>query len=434
MTSAHTPTESSPLLGPSEPPVDPEAAAQALPPTQSDEEPTTSRPEPHRVHWVDNLRTFLTVSLIFHHAVLETAYARRSSSEPEILLLSLYTALHKSLLWTLFFFTSGYSASLAVNQTLTNSSRGAAWAFFQSRTLKVVLPALLYGMLGRALLFLFLTFGWEDIFGSYKSFLSFVRLSGPVPFVAMLFAFDCSYLFVRWIRRHPDLSHWSSFPNTSPSQTLAVAFLVFILSTFLGCIWTYQPLYPILIFWPYDVPYPGAPTSFLIAYITGVNLLPIQRYIASISTLGSIRKHIGVAFLLSLTCAGLSLGLAQHLWPPLSDFIRLNRSGGLRQDPFFKQGGLNAHTVFFTLWMALVFFVVQPLSVGIFTRYGKRNFGIMTRHTYGMTYVNAIPILIASYYIRASVHSLILEAFAVGFVGTLASWLATTVTCLIDWL
>ena len=126
-----------------------------------------------RVHFLDNLRSVLTVLLIFHHAAIFSArdsmgappYYRGSNMLP----LALFITTNKSFLYQTFFFVSGYSIRLG----LTAKSDSA---FFVSRTLKTGLPALIWLLFGRKLavhllleIFGVRAFGRFILFGSDQS-------------------------------------------------------------------------------------------------------------------------------------------------------------------------------------------------------------------------------------------------------------------------
>ncbi|KAF8888179.1 hypothetical protein CPB84DRAFT_1964272 [Gymnopilus junonius] len=419
MTSA--PTETSPLLGAPGPSHSPTA-----PSNPPDTEPITTNPEHRRVHWVDNLRAVLTILLILHHAALETgrAISPRDYSKVEIIPLSLFVAVNKSTLFNLFFFVSGHSASLVLK------SNQSDYAFFQSRTLKVGLPALIYGMIGQVMLYFSLVFSWEDIFGSYKALWGFTRLAGPVAYVTILISFDYTYLLIRFIRRCPGSgSSGGSYRRgiynkiskilSFPIAIGALVFVVFLILTFFDCLGVPLSLYPMSIVIPYDIPGPGAPLSFLFAYLTGVHFLTVKSYI---NDAGFTVNRGYIAFTISLAASFLALGIAQDLSPPLWEFINVGRL--FNQTPFFVKGGFNPHTIFFAFWTAFMFFIVTILLVYIFAEapWLDRDLGFWTRHTYPQTYINMIPILIAIFYLRG-LHNLVLKWLLVGTAGVISSWL-----------
>ncbi|KDR70720.1 hypothetical protein GALMADRAFT_254753 [Galerina marginata CBS 339.88] len=407
------PNETTPLLGPTQ-----------VPESSSLPVPATAVPTPHRVHFLDNLRATLTILLILHHSALETVYKRNYSDQytkSQLLPFSLFTAINKSYLWSLFFFTSGYSTSLSL------LSKSSDRHFLKSRTLKIGLPALVYAYGGHLILFLYLAFGWEDIFGSYKAGWAFIRLSGPIDYVAILLVLDYIHLCVRWTRRRwPErfaiISNSRIFNLLRPTSrlrfyTLVTSFMtILVVFTFLSCIGIHLPPNVIFFAFPYDHPGVDVPLSGVIAYLTGVHFSSIRRYL-------TIKPSLAYATLfLSTFVAYLSMAVVQSISPPLWRFIELPTL--FSSIYFFIDGGFNPHTIFFTFWNALVFLTIPISLISIFAQapWATRDWGFWTRHTYTQTYINMIFILIAIHRFQ-SIHNLFIRTVLVGIFGVIGSWL-----------
>src|SRR6266545_6100860 len=97
---------------------------------------------PTRKDYVDNLRCTLTILLVLHHAVFETAITTEHSTA-----VAMFITMQKTFLWSLFFFVSGYSTSLS------QASRATTLRNYVTKGIKVTLPALAYAVIGQWALF-----------------------------------------------------------------------------------------------------------------------------------------------------------------------------------------------------------------------------------------------------------------------------------------
>ncbi|KAF8957198.1 hypothetical protein BDZ97DRAFT_1847726 [Flammula alnicola] len=369
-------------------------------------------PHRERVHYLDNLRAVLTVLLIFHHAAME-AVSSRVHSKWESLPLALFITIDSSLLWGLFFFVSGYSAYLSLSSKSDSK-------FLISRTMKLGLPAVLYILVGRRLLLRSLdACGWEHVFGDYHSVESKARMTGPVAYVFFLLAFDYAYLAAHWIgRRYADLTaRIQPMPKTYP--VLAgisfefVLFLTFARALGLGVISTF-----FYNFFPYDFPGLGAPATFIVAYVAGV-YYPLYEKHLLLSFPAAMITLVGSELL-----AYFSLGIAQHLWPALWDFIKPIPHAVVDTPRFaFVDGGFNLHTLFFTFWSTLVFYALSISLVSVFakSRVLSRDWGLLTKHTYFQTYIHMIPILVMLHLLPSGQNPIVKTVLA-GVFGVIDSW------------
>lgn len=374
--------------------------------------PVTALSSLTRVHFLDNLRTTLTIILIFHHAVLETTTERWIDSKATLLPLSLFTKVNTVALWVSFFFVSGYSTSLSLDSK-------SDLDHFKSRTLKTGLPALIYGTIGQVFLFLFLAFGWEAIFGSYKAAWAFMRLSGPIPYVVLLMLFEYAYLFIRWSARR--LSYTTPIEPIGRRNFIIILItssILLIAFTYLECI---KQGIPIQIIWyfmmiGYEVPTPDAPVAYIIAYTAGIYFISVRKY-----AMLSSSKQAWTAFSVALFTAYLTMGIAQDLFPPLWESVRIRMP--FESHEIFWMGGFNWHTAFFILWDAVIVYTIPIFLVAGFahTSWTKKEWGIWARKTYFQTYIHMIPILMAIYHLQ-DVQNRILKSMLVGLLGVLGSW------------
>ncbi|KAF9525790.1 hypothetical protein CPB83DRAFT_858891 [Crepidotus variabilis] len=348
-----------------------------------------------RIHFLDNLRITLFLLLVAHHAAQEAVRVRGDIGRLQLVLLSLFSAMNKSCLWSTFFLVSGCSTAIALGDhfecTEPADSRSAACnqtsvdednthsPLVRSKTVKQVhpdgsycyhftrhtlFPALRYIIFLQPLL-CFCLRPWNNIFESDRDP---SRLSGPVLYILFLSSTVYTHLIVRFIKKRWSLKTGLSPPVSTnfsrehednfPKQFVACGVVVttlLIIYTFCSCT-THLPvldaLEPLLIFVQYDTITPDAPLSYIFAYTLGVYLPSI----VPVLTVNSYHlprliltkpSYPWLCLAAGLTVSWASMAIAQDLSPPLFEHIRIVQRYG-RQ--LFPSGGFNAHTVFFVIW------------------------------------------------------------------------------------
>lgn len=334
-----------------------------------------------RKDFLDNLRCTLTILLVTHHAIIETAIAG-SRSIPVAIVVTLV----KTFLWSTFFFVSGYSTALS------QGTRSSTFTSFLKKGVKVNLPALLYAAVGQWALFTLLSRNWPYIFGSDDNPTAYARFSGPVPYVILLFLFDSVALLLRQITM-PAWLH----PNIAPKSAILVGFITLTLYTFLNTVYivpnTWIP--HIVTYVLYDTPDPSFPLSHILAYTAGWQFRSLKR-----SILSSSSRSAALGLFASTAISSASLYFAQLQWQPIAQFIRLQISTG--PQVVFIDGGLNAHTTFFSFWSSFTFFAISISLISLFFHMDSTStaWGWFGRKTYIQTYLHMVVILVASYHIR----------------------------------
>lgn len=389
----------------------------------------TSERTVQRIHFLDNLRAVLTILLIFHHAAIVASQSSNTIitsiyNKSDFLPLALFIVTNKAFLYGAFFFVSGYSIHLAL---LSKSDS----AFFVSRSVKTGLPALLYLVLGRKLLIKFLRIiGGKVIFDDLRFNLDANRLEGPGSYVFALLLFDYTYLFGRWAGRK-----WSSASfgrlesRIKDSRGWIYAILVlsfaFVTSLTLGNCFHLR-IIPFIVrrHYPFEFPGYGAPITYIVAYVAGINFPLVDRYILISRPAAAVGLLVG-----SESAAYLSLGIAQDRWEQLWQFIRATRDteGGR----WFVDPGFNGYTTFFTLWNPSVFYFLSIALISTFanTPFTNKDWGVWTRHTYIQTYIHMIPVLVTSYILtgHTGVQHPIVKTVLSGIDGVAGSWAVSLV-------
>ena len=354
-----------------------------------------------RKDFLDNLRCTLTILLVTHHAIIETAV----TSSPSIPV-AIFVTLVKSFLWSMFFFVSGYSTALSLGSRTT----------FLKKGLKVNLPALLYAVVGQWAFFTLLSRNWPYIFGKGDNPKAYAKLSGPVPYIILLLLFDSIALLLRK----------STIParmilNISPKSVVFLGFVTLSSYTFLNAAFIVpnariQGFSSYLV---YDTPDPSFPISHILAYIAGWQFRILKRSILSSSSRGAT-----LGLFISLTLSSGSLYFAQMQWPPIARLLHLQISN--EPQAIFVDGGINLHTLFFSLWASFSLFASPISLISLFSHMDSTStsWGWLGKKTYVQTYLHMVPILVAEYHLR-KVRNEFVKYGLVELVALSGTWLSS---------
>ena len=381
----------------------------------------------NRIHYLDNLRSILIISLILHHAVLETTQATAKvdlhswNSVP----LALFIQVNKSFLWTLFFLVAGFSSHLGFEK------RALDHRFILSRILNLGLPAALWLGGGQfAVVSLLEYYGLHSVFPLGWTHDVQARLAGPVPFICVLLVFDIVHFAWRISQNYlRSIPHWWLVRRIATSKPAIYLFtgasiVFYTIIAFFSIFWV-RKTYPAV----YDIfQVPSQPIGFVIAYIAGINFRIIKKVI-------KVEHHIA-ALVGTQATAYVSLGIAQHFSPLLWENIRLGDCSEPRR--VFVDPGFNFHTMFYVVWSTCVLFVLPITMMSAFSKnvVTKKNWGDWTRLTYVQTYFHMIPVLIGVHYIgRGGVFGDgIIKSLTVGVIGVLSSWMVAHIPSGLRWL
>jgi glucan biosynthesis protein C len=184
-----------------------------------------------RTYALDNLRTFLTVLVIVHHAALPYgglgSFGYRSPHHPQgsSILLTILCVLNQTFFMALFFLLSGYFSSIAAKKR----SRGT---FLFEKWKRLGVPTLIYSVFGRGIFKAILAWrvngtGWEGVKSEFVAGMKSTRgAAGPTWYTALLLVFDVLYTIgvpqhfasVLTKERQPPITNGQSTP-TAPAPT-----------------------------------------------------------------------------------------------------------------------------------------------------------------------------------------------------------------------
>lgn len=190
-----------------------------------------------RLFYIDNLRVFLIILVIFFHAALTYGlavgwyYYEYNSDTITLLILTFFVSVNQAFFMALLFAISGYFIPKSYNR------RGFV-KFLRDKFIKLVIPFILYVLFVIPLIQYQYVLHFENpqiTFPAYYSqtILSFKALgSGPLWFVFVLFIFSVIYAFYRLVMRKRKIIHFigMDFPK---NRTIFMFILFLSIATFL---------------------------------------------------------------------------------------------------------------------------------------------------------------------------------------------------------
>lgn len=171
-----------------------------------------------RIHYIDNLRIFLTMLVVCHHLAMGFGapggwyYVTPALPSPfTIALLSLFVIINQSFFMSLFFFVSAYFTPRSLDKKNTNH-------FLRDRLKRLGIPLTVYFLLlNPTLAYISFRFRGEKQYGYLKFMLQEGHRYfgwGPLWFVFSLLLFTAVYLLIyRWFQHHSSGSCALAYPS-----------------------------------------------------------------------------------------------------------------------------------------------------------------------------------------------------------------------------
>jgi glucan biosynthesis protein C len=169
-------------------------------PTMSQHSPTQLR-----TYAIDNLRTFLTILVVLHHAALAYggtgSFGYRSPYHPpgSSIALTAFNVLNQTFFMALFFLLSGYFSSIAARKRTRVT-------FITEKMKRLGVPTLMYSLFGKGIIRAMVAWrvdgsGWAGIKREFVAGVKSTRgAGGPTWFTALLLVFDVLYTLK--LRKH----------------------------------------------------------------------------------------------------------------------------------------------------------------------------------------------------------------------------------------
>jgi glucans biosynthesis protein C len=289
-----------------------------------DSQPVSTSPNPVRIAYLDNLRTFLTILVVVHHAI--GAYGGISwifmpqgechsyfSCFPS----TVFGVMNESFFMATFFILSGYFSAGALER------KKNVWVFIKDKIWRLLVPLLGYVLIVETLILLSEVpyYGWEkvkEMLGEYFKTLWWKGPPmGPTWFLSTLFVFDTVHALIFVLQRkliarkisptattQPLALQSSSTPSVWSKRRFAITFVLSYTITIpvaflLRTVTLSWPPYRYIVV-PY-IGYLGQLPQYILAYIAGCYLPSFLPHIISISSVRLVWTRLVLSYAVPLT-------------------------------------------------------------------------------------------------------------------------------------
>ncbi|KAJ7502824.1 acyltransferase 3 [Mycena galericulata] len=324
----------------------------------------------NRVHFLDNLRSALTVLVVFHHAALAfggvgawpylSPYHPSESSH----ILVTFVAVNQTYFMGMLFFVSGHFSAIAADHK--------SWkAFCFAKLKRLGIPVVIYTLLIHPLVLILVR--WSEHAPIVPALLAYWGglngARGPVWYIATLLFFDLVYIAFRTC-----LPAFSFLLPNSIGRYRATA--VFCISTVIVTSFFIRMSHPIGRSSPPLGLQLGYAPQYVLAYISGTCLSYIQQYL--------LVSHPTRSLALAYLAAVVSLGAIALLAIPLR--LPVHRSNG----------GANLMAVLYAIWNELGFYFIGTALFSFFhsSPHTTKKWGSTARYSYG-AYLLHPPVVVA---------------------------------------
>jgi hypothetical protein len=375
---------------------------------------STPLPPHPRSHQLDNLRTFLTLLVIYHHTAISyggsgnwgyaSRYHRPLFSPP----LTAFNALNQTFFMGTFFLLSGHFSALAVRK------RTRA-AFLVDKSKRLGVPAVMYAGVGtlteRLIVDFFSKHSSRDLWMTVLEHLaSLSGLGGPLWYCVVLLVFDVVYAALRpgdfaLTGQGKDQGRAELIDPPSQRSVLIVLGLVSLSSFFIRL---YYPCGRQLRWLSLS---PGYLPQYVAAYVIGIAFAPRDP-----STLISAKTRMwllliaATATVTGVACLKYSSSVTEGSYDP--------RNGALEA----ALGGWNLLAVLYALWNESLGMVISSVLTEMFRRFADRRWGDLARYSYAAFLVHKPTVVFWQCVFDGWDASGVVKSVGVGTVGCVASW------------
>jgi glucans biosynthesis protein C len=386
---SHPSNEHQPLLHPQssstntygtrhEPAGTPDGQTSLFPDIES--QPISTSPKPVRITYLDNLRTFLTVLVISHHAI--GAYGGigwifmpqgKCHAFFSCFPTTVFGVMNESFFMATFFILSGYFSAGALKR------KKNVWVFIKDKGWRLLIPLLGYVLIVETLILISEVpyYGWEkvrEMIGEYVRTLWWKGPpAGPTWFISTLFVFDVVHSFI-FILQQELLDRKMS--STTAPQPLALQ------SSLIPSIWSrrrfittfilsYMITIPIAFLlrtvqwsWPpyrYVAPYIGylgQLPQYILAYTAGCYLPSFLPHIISASSARLVWMRLVVSYAIPLV--GLLVMSSEKVY-------------GRNIFLYVQGGGWTAKALVFEIWDEVSFVLLSTALLSLFAFYSPQH-------------------------------------------------------------
>jgi glucans biosynthesis protein C len=347
-----------------------------------DSQPVSTSPNPVRIAYLDNLRTFLTILVVVHHAI--GAYGGISwifmpqgechsyfSCFPS----TVFGVMNESFFMATFFILSGYFSAGALER------KKNVWVFIKDKIWRLLVPLLGYVLIVETLILLSEVpyYGWEkvkEMLGEYFRTLWWKGPPmGPTWFLSTLFVFDVVHALI-FVLQHelitrkissstaspqPLALQTSSTPSVWSKRRFAITFILsymitipiaFLLRTVR---YAWPPLRYIVL--PY-IGFLGQLPQYILAYTAGCYLPSFLPHIISTSSARLVWMRLMCSYMVPLT--GLLVMSSEKVY-------------GRAILYYVQSGGWRVQALVFEIWDEASFVLISTALLSLFAFYSPQN-------------------------------------------------------------
>ncbi|PJN54961.1 hypothetical protein PAEVO_16820 [Paenibacillus sp. GM2FR] len=356
----------------------------------------------NRLFYMDHLRTFLTILVVFHHAA--TTYAVPGSwyffdtlqkPDASFVLMLLFVFINQAFFMGLFFFIAGYFVP-------SSFDRKGPKPFLKDRLMRLGIPLIVYIFLISPVILYTTTLHYNANASKVVSFWEFYRTQilsfaitepGPLWFLLALLVFNAVYALVSMVRK--DSAPKKSIPFPSVKVLLLTATLIGLVT------FGIRQIFPIgtLIFGLNFGYFP----AYIVFFIAGI-MAYRNLWLTSIPRRTvKIMGIIALVFLPILPIAALILN------PTLS-----------------TGGGLNTNAFIYAMWEPFVGFGISLLLLAVYRKYSNQTNGFLRSvdaTSYTVYIIHSLVLIAYSIWLHSAQMPPFIEFLILGGLGTITSYL-----------
>ncbi|MCH5583652.1 acyltransferase family protein [Shimazuella sp. AN120528] len=352
----------------------------------------------NRIYYLDHIRVFLTILVLFHHAALPYTplegvwYVSDMGHEQAIssYILTFFIAINQAFFMGFFFFLAGYFTPFSLD-------RKKPRLFIKDRLIRLGIPILVYLFILSPIVQFMASTEKLNFWTFYKAkILSLQSIeTGPIWFVEVLLIFTLIYVFLRfiWIK-HPS-NEEQAFPSSKKLLFTAILLGIF---TF-----TIRLVYPIG-FWVWGIQIAYLPSYLLLFYI---GIIAGRK-----NWLETIPKKTTKQW---IWC----FAIVAPLFPLSLLFFQGNTNGGFNLQAFS-----------YAMWESLIAFGICLGLLALFRKYANETGALwsnLSRTAFTVYIIH--PIILVGYALLLKSTSLqpLFKFFTVGFIGTVTCFLLASI-------
>ncbi|KAF7312399.1 Acyltransferase 3 [Mycena indigotica] len=367
--------------------------------------PLLSPPIKQRIHFIDNLRSFIIGLVIVEHALAPFGgenfcrFVSQYPTEPvSHATMLLYGIIHQSFFMGLLFFLAGHFSAVAAENK-------SPWVFSVDKLKRLGLPLACIELVGEPLAIALVQMDKGDsaLPRVKMYFNTWQGVRGPAWFIATLLAFDLIYIVLKVALSSIPIR--IEYTPTSASRHRVAASIG--ITAVIFCSFLVRLYFPVGHMIPVLGLQPGYAPQYIFAFVAGTSLSQIQPYL--------LMKNPAPILLFTYLVAGLTIALIFSLHNDIADYL----------------GGWNRYAVFYATWNEVCFYFLGAAWFSLFhqNELTKKQWAKTARYSYGVYLVHPLVVLALQMSVDRLVGELngIVKTMLVVLLGIPLSWATSRV-------